>query len=156
MCFFLVTIFFTVEGLACSSDSECFYHFLFMCLIFIGECGPVGRKYLIWTSKYQYAFYSEYPVQTKAHSVIALRGNLIAPEYCQNFLFWSNFGFVWNFFGPNRVFFGPGLGSKTVLRSTHWSHKTSLSKVFENSLRTDWRTDQRTDKDTLKSGQPAL
>ena len=43
MCFFLVAIFFlTVEGLACSSDSQCFYHFLLLIIIIIAYSNTVA------------------------------------------------------------------------------------------------------------------
>ena len=38
-CAFFVASFFLTQP--CFSDSECFYHFLFMCLICIGECVPL-------------------------------------------------------------------------------------------------------------------
>ena len=41
----------TPEVLACFSDSECFYHFLFMCLICIGECVSVMEKILVMNIK---------------------------------------------------------------------------------------------------------
>ena len=52
MCIFLLASFFmTQEVLACFSDSECFYHFLFMCLICIGECVSVMEKILVMNIK---------------------------------------------------------------------------------------------------------
>ena len=52
MCIFLLASFFmTLEVLACFSDSECFYHFLFMCLICIGECVSVMEKILVLNIK---------------------------------------------------------------------------------------------------------
>ena len=52
MCIFLLASFFmTMEVLACFSDSECFYHFLFMCLICIGECVSVMEKILVMNIK---------------------------------------------------------------------------------------------------------
>ena len=52
MCIFLLASFFmTPEVLACFSDSECFYHFLFMCLICIGECVSVMEKILVMNIK---------------------------------------------------------------------------------------------------------
>ena len=52
MCIFLLASFFmTPEVLACFSDSECFYHFLFMCLTCIGECVSVMEKILVMNIK---------------------------------------------------------------------------------------------------------
>ena len=52
MCIFLLASFFmTQEVLACFSDSECFYYFLFMCLICIGECVSLMEKILVMNIK---------------------------------------------------------------------------------------------------------
>ena len=52
MCIFLLASFFmTPKVLACFSESECFYHFLFMCLICIGECVSVMEKILVMNIK---------------------------------------------------------------------------------------------------------
>ena len=44
----------TPEVLACFSDSECFYHFLFMC---IGECVPIREKILDMNIKTSVCFF---------------------------------------------------------------------------------------------------
>ena len=55
MCIFLVASFFmTPEVLACFSQSECFSHFLFMC---IGECVPIGEKILDMNIKTSVCFF---------------------------------------------------------------------------------------------------
>ena len=52
MCIFMLASFFmTQEVLACFSDSEYFYHFLFMCLNCIGECFSVMEKILVMNIK---------------------------------------------------------------------------------------------------------
>ena len=52
----------TPEVLAYFSDSECFYHILFMCLICIGECVSVMEKILVMNIKISI----NSPVHTKA------------------------------------------------------------------------------------------
>ena len=77
MCIFLLASFFmTPEVLACFSESECFYHFLFMCLICIGECVSVMEKILVMNIKTSMSS----PVHTKANCVINLSSNLIVPR----------------------------------------------------------------------------
>ena len=44
----------TLEVLACFSDSECFDHFLFMC---IGECVPIREKILDMNIKTSACFF---------------------------------------------------------------------------------------------------
>ena len=74
--FLLASFFMTPEVLACFSDSECFYHSLFMCLLYIGECVSVMDKILVLDIKTS----MNSPVHTKANCVINLSSNLIVPR----------------------------------------------------------------------------
>ena len=82
MCIFLLASFFmTLEVLACFSDIEHFYHFLFISLISIGECVSVREKILDMNIKTSVCFFiMNYPVPTKANCVISLKSNLIVPS----------------------------------------------------------------------------